>query len=146
MKTKIILTYALLLTVFSIQAQTFSEKITKELTFEKKGLHNALMIANINGNINVVGYNGDKILVEAEKIIKAKTNQRLENGKSKIKLGFIDSADTLILYVEGLCSQFSKNKNNKNEWGYNGGNCDGRRTNCNEDFDYTMNFTVKVPY
>ena len=63
-------------------AQQFNEKITKEFAFEKKSDKNALMIANINGNVTVEGYNGDKIMVEVDKEILAKTNERLEQGNS----------------------------------------------------------------
>ncbi len=68
-------------------AQRHSEKITKELTFEKKSEANALMISNINGDIKVEGYSGDKILVEVEKIIIGKTEARLEKGKARNSTG-----------------------------------------------------------
>ena len=57
-------------------AQQFSEKITKELTFEKASSDNALIIANINGNVKVVGYEGSKIQVEVTRAIYAKTDAR----------------------------------------------------------------------
>lgn len=130
--------------------QQFIEKITKELTFEKKSDQNGLMIANINGSIKVEGYNGDKVLVEVEKEILAKTNDRLEKGKQEIQLGIIDLADTLILYVKGTCSDFGRNnqKYHRNEragkgWNYNWSSWD---RNCKEEYHYTMNFTVKVPF
>jgi len=47
-----------------VLAQDFSEKITKEFTFEKKGLNNTILLANINGDIRVEGYEGDKVLLE----------------------------------------------------------------------------------
>jgi hypothetical protein len=71
-------------------AQTHTEKINKEFEFEKRGSHNALMIANINGNIKVEAYPGDKIQVEITKRIQGKTNERLEKGKTEIQLGVID--------------------------------------------------------
>src|SRR6187551_1031819 len=80
-------------------AQSFTEKITKELTFEKKGPQNALMVMNIDGDIKVEGYDGDKIIVEVEKIINGKTEARLEKGKAEIQLGVLDRADTIMLYV-----------------------------------------------
>ena len=134
----------------AVYGQQFNEKITRELTFEKKSDKNGLMIANINGSIKVEGYNGDKILVEVEKSILAKTNERLEKGKQEIQLGIIDLADTLILYVKGTCSDFGRNnqKYHRNEragkgWNYNWSSWD---KNCKEEYRYTMNFTVKVPF
>lgn len=131
-------------------AQQFNETIKKELAFEKKSDKNALMIANINGSIKVEGYDGDKIVVEVNKEIMAKTNDRLEKGKVEIQLGVIDLADTLILYVKGTCSDFGRGNQryHRNEragkgWNYNWSNW-GK--DCKEEYRYLMNFTVKVPY
>lgn len=131
-------------------AQQFNETIRKELAFEKKSDKNALMIANINGSIKVEGYDGDKIVVEVNKEINAKTYERLEKGKTEIQLGVIDLADTLILYVKGTCSDFGRGNQryHRNEragkgWNYNWSNW-GK--DCKEEYRYLMNFRVKVPY
>lgn len=131
-------------------AQKHSEKINRELSFEKKSAANALIIANINGQVNVTGYEGDKIVVEVEKVIMAKTDERLERGKSEIQLGIVDLADTLILYVDGLCGGFGRTDGKRNwsrvsgGWGYNWNNeCNNREGR--QDYEYRMNFTVKVP-
>jgi len=138
----------------SLKAQTHTEKITKEYTFEKKSSDNAIIVANINGNVKVEGYTGDKIIVEVNKSIYAKTNERLEKGKANIQLGVVDRADTLILYVEGTGAQFGRKKDSRHSrynvgWEYdwccnnNGnGNCN---CNCRNEFDYKMDFVVKVP-
>jgi DUF4097 and DUF4098 domain-containing protein YvlB len=131
-------------------AQTHSEKISRELTFEKKSPDNALMIFNINGDVKVTGYAGDKILVEVEKVIRGKTETRLQNGKEEIQLGVVDRADSLFLYVKGVCSEFGQLRKKENwqrkwnGWGYNWNDC-GRGNNCDKDYDYEMNFTIKVP-
>jgi putative adhesin len=130
-------------------AQQFSEKITKEYTFEKATPDNAIMVANINGNVKVTGYEGTKIMVEVNRSIYAKTDARLEKGKQEIKLGVIDRADTLIFFVEEGCNQFGRKINGKNHngsfnngWGYN---WDCRERNCRTEYDYKMDFTIKVP-
>src|SRR5687768_2210989 len=108
MQTKL-LSVALLVT-FSAAGQTFTEKISKELTFEKQSSANALMIANIFGNIKVVAHDGKSIVVEVTKFIDAKTPARLETGKAEVQLGIIDRADTIILYVKDGCHQFRQDK------------------------------------
>jgi hypothetical protein len=135
-----------------VLAQDSSEKITRELTFEKKGPNNTILLANINGDINVVGYEGDKILLEVNKKITGKTPERLEKGKKEIQLGVIDRADTLIFYVEGGCNTFGKlnSRNNRHDdrqegWGYNWNDCNGRGNNCRTEYDYQMDFVLKVP-
>jgi hypothetical protein len=143
MKSKMII--GLLLVTHYLMAQTHSETITRELAFEKKSADNALIIANINGGVKVEGYAGDKIMVEVTKTIRAKTQARLDQGKQEVKLGVIDRADTLILFVDGLCSSFGRNPRSRGHnggWNYQWADC-GR--NCEEPYDYTMNFTVKVP-
>jgi len=149
----------LILASLQLRAQTFTEKITKEFTFEKKGADNAVLIANINGSVKVEGYAGDKIIVEVNKSIYAKTNERLEKGKADIQLGVIDRADTLIFFVEGTGASFGRkleNRRNSNSWHHAGwgydwccngngngnGNCN---CNCRTEFDYKMDFVVKVP-
>ena len=134
-----------------VLAQNFTEKITRELKFEKKSAMNAVMVANINGNVKVQGYDGDKILLEVTKTITGKTDERLEKGKNEIQLGVIDRADTLIFFVEGGCNHFGR-RNGKNQkhndrdgWGYEWNNCNGRGDNCRADYDCQMNFTLKVP-
>jgi hypothetical protein len=131
-------------------AQSFSEKINKEFQFEKKTAASTLMILNINGFVRVESYAGDKVVVEVNKQIYAKTPERLEHGKSEIQLGVIDRADTIILYVEGICDNFGKvrGKNYRNNryggWGYSWrNNCQG----CDNDrlYDWDMDFTIKVP-
>lgn len=148
MRQKLWLVFVMGITTL-LNAQTHTEKIVKEFTFEKKSAENALMIANVNGNIKVQAYDGDKILVEVTKSINAKTQERLEKGKAEIQLGVIDLADTIILYIDGLCTTFEKNTRRSRKhsstdkgWGYSWmNNCQ----NCNESYGYSMDFTVKIP-
>lgn len=138
-------------TTIPLAAQTHTEKIIKEFSFEKMGAQNALIIANVNGSIKVESYAGDKIQVEVVKNIHAKTQERLEKGKSEIQLGVIDLADTIVLYVDGLCTDFEKNNSNsrskkhsnsERKWSYSWmNNCQ----HCHESYDYKMDFSVKVP-
>jgi DUF4097 and DUF4098 domain-containing protein YvlB len=139
----------LALTAMNVTAQTHTEKITKELVFEKRSPENTLMVANVNGNIHVVGYEGDKVIIEVNKWISGKTEARLEKGKKDLQLGVMDRADTLILYTQDGCMSFGhhaqrKNKNgwHRSGWGYDW-ECNGR--NCESEFDYKMDFTIRVP-
>lgn len=128
-------------------AQTFSEKINKSFSFEKKGSQNAILIYNISGDVEIEGTTGDQIVVEVTKTIRAKTDARLAVGKEDIQLGIMDMADTLILYVKGTGSEFRKNDNNNGKsrhygWGYQ---WDKNRDGHDLEFDYTMDFKIKIP-
>lgn len=137
----------------ALMAQSFSEKINKELQFEKKTPASTLIVLNVDGYVRIEGYAGDKVIVEVNKQIYAKTDIRLQRGKDEIQLGVVDRADTIILYVQGICNDFGKmrGKNNRNwrndrygGWGYNwNNNCNGR--DCDKDYDWEMDFTIKVP-
>jgi len=138
----------------TLMAQTHTEKISREFTLEKKSPDNALIVANINGDVKVMSYEGEKIVIEVTKSIRAKTDARLEKGKSEIQLGVIDRADTLILFVEGPCISFAKThrKNKGDRWSRNGNYsydwndcCNNDNRSCREEYDYTMDFVVKVP-
>lgn len=150
---RIYITALIIFTASFLTAQTHTEKISKEFSFEKKSPENALIIANINGDVKVTSYEGDKIIVEVTKNIRAKTDTRLEKGKKEIQVGIIDRADTIILYVEGPCISFGKaNRKNRGDqrwiqngnYGYDWNDCNNNR-NCREEYDYTLDFVVKVP-
>jgi len=126
-------------------AQTSTDKLTKELQFEKPGTGNTLILANINGSVKVEGYDGTKILIEAERTIKGKTDARLEQGKKEMQLMQIDRFDTLIVYVSGSCNNrfgYRTNKKHNNGWSYY---WDCNNGDCKPLYDYVFNFNVKVP-
>lgn len=131
----------------SVFGQTFSEVITKQFAFEKQAPENTILVNNLNGHVQVVGYDGKTVTVEVTKKITAKTQQRLEAGKMEIQLGVLDRADTLIFYVIGTCNTFGRtdkrkrNFNSHQGWGYN---WEGD-SNCRLPYDYTLDFTIKVP-
>jgi DUF4097 and DUF4098 domain-containing protein YvlB len=132
----------------TLAAQTHTEKILKEFSFEKKGINNAFMIANINGNIKVQSYDGDKIQVEITKTVHGKTAERLEKGKTEVQLGIVDLADTIILYVSTSCNRFEKSSAGRRhshmgtDWGYT---WDQHGRSCHETYSYSMDFVVKLP-
>ena len=131
----------------SAQAQRFTESITKTYTFEKKNAQNAVLIYNIDGDVQVEGTTGDHVIVVVEKIITAKTEARLAIGKAEIQLGSMDLADSLIFYVKGIGQEFGRNPGRKNNSGHGGWGYIWNQGNNHNDlqYEYTMNFKIKVP-
>lgn len=133
------------------QAQSHTEKINKIVGFEKKSSQNAVLIYNIDGDVTVEGTSGDQVIIEVEKIINAKTTERLQLGKESVQLGILDRADTLILYVKGTGQEFgirNFNKAGKSYYGYyNEREKEGRWGVDwnNPPYDYQMNFKIKLP-
>ena len=143
MRITIVIIISLMLSE-SAWAQDFTDKITRQFTFDKPSPDNALIVSNINGGIKVTGYDGDKIVLEVTKTIKAKTSERLEKGKSEVQLGVIDRADTIVLYVTDGCHEFRRNAGKRHErggWGYQS----LHEQDCNPPYDYRMDFTLKIP-
>lgn len=128
-----------------LQAQQHTETVRKELKFEKPGINNVLYIANINGDIEVEGYDGATIQVEAYKKITAKSDARLEEGKKAIQVSVIDLMDTLIVYGSQPCCPFSQSYDRSQErggWNYHWSK---QYDNCRENFKYSLDYKVKVP-
>nr|ACN58984.1 hypothetical protein AKSOIL_0309 [uncultured bacterium BLR19] len=149
MKSTLVLMISLLLALVA-RAQTFTDTITKTMSFEKKDAGNAVVIANINGHVTVTGYDGNQVIIEVTRTINAKTQERLEKGKEELQLGTMDRADTLLFFVEGGCNHFDKKTNNNNRkgrygdrWGSYGYEWSGER--CDTPYDYKLDFAVKVP-
>jgi hypothetical protein len=134
----------MILTAVSSPAQTHTEDLSRELAFEIKNSSSAIWLANINGSIRAEGYAGDKVILEARKKISAKTEERLERAKKEVGLGVIDRADTIIVYIQGICGSFSRHPDKQREggwpnaWGYDW-------NNCREEYDYRFDFVLKVP-
>ncbi len=142
---KPILMLTLFVAALQATAQTHTEKINKDYSFAKPDTH-TVMIANINGGIQVEGYAGDKVLLEVTKIVTGKTTERLEKGKTEVQLGVEDLADTLIFFVNSGCSSFGFNPNGKNgkrSWRYGSGDC--YSGHCREEYSYKVDFVIRVP-
>lgn len=116
-------------------AQEFKEHVSKEFT-ASKAAGSALAIYNVNGFINVEGYSGDKVVIEIEKSIAAKNNQDLETGKKEFQLQFEQKGDSIVAYIaEPFDSRPRRRWNKGDKW-------DNDRE---VHYDFTLNFTVKVP-
>ena len=116
------------------QRQEFNEKITKEYTLKKNAASSTLAIYNLNGNIQVEGYSGDKVVLEIDQTISGKTAEILEQGKAEFKLMFEQNEDSVIVYIlEPHDTRPNRNWKNYNE---------KRRI----EYRYNLDFKVKVPY
>lgn len=110
------------------------EHVSKEFTISAgQAAKNVLTIYNINGFIKVEGYNGDKVVLEIDKKIRAKTQDYLDQGKAEFKLEIEQEADSIIAYI---ANPFDSRPNRERR------NWDGPKIH----YDFELDFTVKVPY
>lgn len=68
-------------------AQEFKEHINKE--FSVTSAHPVLAVYNVSGSVKVIGYSGNKIVMDIDKTISAKNNEILETGKKNSAWNFI---------------------------------------------------------
>jgi hypothetical protein len=116
------------------KAREFTEHLNKEFIITGNASGSMLFIYNISGFIKVEGYQGNKILLEMDKTISADNDKDLEAGKKEFRLAFDQKNDTVMAYIaEPYDSRPHRN------WQYN----DDRHE---IDYDYRVDFTVKVPF
>ena len=109
------------------QPPEYTERISKEFALPNGAAASTLVIYNVNGFVKVEGAATDKVTLDVEKRLMAKTQDVLEVGKKEFKLVFEQKGDTIIAYI---AEPFDSRPNR-----------DDRRVN----YDFTLDFTVKVP-
>jgi hypothetical protein len=114
------------------QNREFTEKISKEFTVSTSPGQNVLALYNIDGSVTVQGYDGNKVVVEATKIITADDTQTLELGTKEAQLGFLQRGDSIVVYTAGPYD--SRPRNNRGNWNHK-----------DIDYHYSFNYVVKVP-
>ncbi|MEJ2005107.1 MAG: hypothetical protein P8X57_09125 [Cyclobacteriaceae bacterium] len=129
-----------ILLVSAAFGQRRADTISKEITLQKPAASTVLYVANINGNITVDTYDGSVIRVEAERLITAKSQDKLQKGISSYGLATLDRGDTVFLYLSGICG--SENwlhpKSRGSQRSY-------YTEDCRQDFDFKMDMTIRVP-
>jgi len=117
------------------QKKEFKEQIKKEISFESKSTDNILVIQNLYGSINVEGYDGNTILLEVEKTIRARSVKDLELGKQEIGVKVMQEGNEIIIYPDAPNLEYKE----------------GHLTslNCRDykelPYDHNLNFTVRIP-
>lgn len=115
--------------------EQFKDHISKQYVIQKSNA-GVLAIYNIEGSITVEGYAGDKVLIEVDQTLVAKTKEVLEQGKKEFKLGFEQVGDSVIAYTAEPWDS------RPHDWS------DRYNRNNDRKIDYRCNlsYTVKVPY
>ncbi len=114
------------------QSQVDTEHIRKEFTLPGNAGASTLVIYNINGFIKVDGTAGNNVTFDVDKQITAKDKDVLEAGKKEFKLTFEQRGDTIMAYIaEPFDSRPNRNWRDRNDH--------------HIDYDFTLDFTVKVP-
>ncbi|GAB3315308.1 hypothetical protein GCM10027299_04370 [Larkinella ripae] len=125
----------LVLVCLSATAQTLESKnhISKEFTLSKDAGSSVLAIYNISGFIKVEGYSGNKVVLEVDQTLSAKTSEVLEQGKQEFKLVFDQNADSVIAYI-------AEPHDTRPNRGWQ------NRHNRKVEYKFDLDYTVKVPF
>lgn len=114
------------------QKNALSEKEEIRKTFRLSAADNRqLVVDNINGEINVVGYDGDTIELVAHRETKAESGGKIDEAKREVKLKIKEEKNKIILYVDAPWR--SGDGVNYRGWHYYG-------------YDVIYDFDLKVPH
>lgn len=115
------------------QSDEHTERISREFTLPNGAAASTLVIYNINGFIKVEGTANNQVNLAVDKRLTAKDRETLEEGKKEFKLVFEQKGDTIMAYI----AEPFDSRPNRNNWR----DRDDRRI----EYDFTLDFTVKVP-
>jgi hypothetical protein len=115
------------------QSTEFKERVHKEFTVAAGGSTSTLVIYNINGFIKVEGTSGDNVTLDVDKRLAADDPAELNRGKQEFKLVFEQKGDSILAYI----AEPFDTRPNRNRW--------EERNHRRIEYDFTLEFTVKVP-
>jgi DUF4097 and DUF4098 domain-containing protein YvlB len=115
--------------------EQFKEHISKQYPIQKTE-GSILTIYNLEGSIKVEGYAGDKVVIEVDKTISAKTQTVLEEGKKEVKLGFEQIGDSVVAYMIEPWDTRPHDWGNRDRW----------EDHKKIEYRCNLEYTVKVPF
>ena len=109
---------------------TEKEEIHKNLHFANpRSMSNRIVVDNINGSINVVGYDGPSVELIVHKTIRAESEHALSEARQKITVETTEDSERILIYV-------------KTPWRCENGHSHGWN---NYGYDADCDFEIKVP-
>lgn len=123
-------TFAISHPSFSFQKEV-KETIEKTLTFSDPAGEKDVIVDNINGSIDVMGYDGQEVQLLVHKVIFARSDEKIQKAREEIRLDIRQDANTIEFYVDApyRCRDGSINYRGWRHYGY----------------EVTYDFEVKIP-
>ncbi len=122
-----------------VSAQRSTETIQKEVQFNSSSKENTFYVNNMNGDIEVEGYNGKTIQIEVVKTIRGKSEEIVAKGKREINLKIAQRGNKIYAYSNSPYTNFdieTGEYNHKENWNFR-----YRRRH----YKYSLDFKIKVP-
>ncbi|MCH8874852.1 hypothetical protein IH824_19170 [candidate division KSB1 bacterium] len=124
--------FAVLLSLTSFASpKEVKEKIEKTLKFSNPSGEKEVIVDNINGSIEVEGYDGKEVQLVVNKTIFARSQERIDLARKKIRLEITEEDNTIELYVDAPYRRRDGSMNHRG-WRHDG-------------YDVTFDFKLKVP-
>ena len=135
-KLLILLTVAsLTLDYVPLFGQSQEEEITRTLQFTQPGEDNVLILKNISGDVQVVGYEGDEIRMTVQKKVRADSQKELARAQEELQLVAEVDDNVAWIYLE---APFIKASRRGDDLNYQVNRHD-------DDYHFRFDFTVEVP-
>jgi hypothetical protein len=109
---------------FTINAQSWNvekkEEIRQTLKFSGSTGSKQVEVDNVNGSITVTGYDGQEVQLAANKIIQARSQEKIQEAEEKVRLEITEQNNEIKLYVDGpfRCRDGSVNYRGDRYYGY----------------------------
>lgn len=107
------------------------DTLTRTLKFADASAARRLLVDNVNGSVDVTGYDGAEVLLVAVRRIRAESNERLEEAKRDVSLDVREEKDRILIYVDAPWRRNDGSVNYRG-WDYHG-------------YDVEYDFELKVP-
>ena len=114
---------------------THRETITRSLQFAETTAKSELWLKNIEGNVKIIGYDGETVEITVEKTIDATTQGRLQKGIEEVTLTTELDSNIMLVYMD---APFVDAHRKGDHFHYHADRHD-------DDYEYRMDFTVRVP-
>ncbi|MGB3586607.1 MAG: DUF4097 family beta strand repeat-containing protein [Tunicatimonas sp.] len=140
MKLTTLFTIIISSVAWTLAPLSHQETITRSLKFSENSTDNELWLKNIQGNVTVIGYEGETVEISVEKTIEARTQDRLQQGIDEIQLTTELDSNYMLVYMD---APFVNAHRKGNHFHYR---TDHHHSDWNEHkYDYRMDFTVRIP-
>ena len=134
---KIITISTLLLLAFNVNAKPHESKqhISEKYEFSHDSSDNLLYVHNVNGFVEIEGYDGTEVLIELDKTISA-------NSKSNLQLGLDETSFQVVIH-ENQIHMYLKTPHTYLK--FDKGKVNFRMNHQHSTYNFNMNYKIKVP-
>lgn len=114
---------------------TDKQKVQNSYQFEQQSSDNTIYIYNINGSVEIEGYDGNEIMVDIDKTLSARSEEKLKSAKKEAWFKVVSEGNGVHMFMK---TPFSKLK-------MEDGKLQFEERNSSQQYRYKLDYKVKVP-